>query len=130
CEFYAAGGCKMGEHCPFSHAGPGATFEERKPCRFFKSGSCVRGAHCPWSHDMKIEPCVFFHFKSGCVKGDDCPFSHAEITEEQRQVLEHEQQSHVPCYFYHLGRGCINGDKCPHSHEKLSAEEMERFLES
>ncbi|KAJ3187809.1 hypothetical protein HDU85_006202 [Gaertneriomyces sp. JEL0708] len=92
CEFYAAGGCKMGEHCPFSHAGPGATFEESKPCRFFKSGSCVRGAHCPWSHDMKIEPCVFFHFKKGCVKGDDCPFSHAEITEEQRQVLEHEQQ--------------------------------------
>ncbi|TPX56960.1 hypothetical protein PhCBS80983_g04162 [Powellomyces hirtus] len=94
CEFWAQGKCAADTTCPFSHAGEGHALQ-RLPCRFFKSGSCQRGAECIWSHDLKTEPCVFHHLKQakgGCKNGEACAFSHEPMTDQQRLVLEHEQE--------------------------------------
>ncbi|KAI8818645.1 uncharacterized protein EV422DRAFT_498787, partial [Fimicolochytrium jonesii] len=95
CEFWQQGRCNQGDNCPYSHDGEGSSFAERLPCRFYKSGSCQRGDECIYSHDLKSEPCVFFHLKQhkgGCQKGDECPFSHEPMTDEQKEILKHEQE--------------------------------------
>ncbi|KAI8922564.1 hypothetical protein DFJ77DRAFT_416181, partial [Powellomyces hirtus] len=126
CEFWAQGKCAADTTCPFSHAGEGHALQ-RLPCRFFKSGSCQRGAECIWSHDLKTEPCVFHHLKQakgGCKNGEACAFSHEPMTDQQRLVLEHEQERFEK---RQSSGGCWKGPGCKFSHDPISKEEKDRL---
>eukprot|EP01122_Echinamoeba_exundans_P001626 TRINITY_DN11646_c0_g1_i1.p1 TRINITY_DN11646_c0_g1~~TRINITY_DN11646_c0_g1_i1.p1 ORF type:complete len:139 (+),score=20.80 TRINITY_DN11646_c0_g1_i1:127-543(+) len=57
CRFFAAGRCKYGSECRFSHepaapkstAAP-STAPKKQPCKYFKRGYCANGSKCRFSH--------------------------------------------------------------------------------
>lgn len=101
CRFFAAGNCRYGQSCRYSHNDSGAPIAPiRKelpsqpsslPCRFFASGKCKFGHKCLYYHSQQAlnrnqnrltpaspppgSPCRFFA-QGRCRFGPECKFSH------------------------------------------------------
>jgi hypothetical protein len=58
CRFFAAGTCRNGDNCKFSHdqqvgaAQVASNGGPKKPCRFFARGVCQKGDSCSFAHDL------------------------------------------------------------------------------
>ncbi|OIW30160.1 hypothetical protein CONLIGDRAFT_714562 [Coniochaeta ligniaria NRRL 30616] len=62
CRFFAAGKCRNGDNCRFSHdqesqAGRvSVTIVSDTPCKFFARGLCQKGQSCSFAHDPDARP--------------------------------------------------------------------------
>lgn len=102
CRFFAAGNCRYGQSCRYSHNDTGAMpsvplHADPSPppssiaCKFFSQGNCKFGNKCRFHHSQQAlnrnqnrlntpapapgSPCRFFS-QGRCRFGQDCRFSH------------------------------------------------------
>jgi hypothetical protein len=91
CKFFAAGHCRFGAACVYTHSNPVASDHCSMPCAYFLKGNCADGDKCRFMHISRQtvpayeEPissrpfdivCKFHLTFRGCKSGDSCPFQH------------------------------------------------------
>jgi hypothetical protein len=87
CKFYREGRCTKGAECSFAH---NEINKKADLCKFFLIGACQKGDECIYSHNPSQFPCKYFHVTNNCKMGDECKFSHVELTDLQRELLDHQ----------------------------------------
>lgn len=95
CSFFAAGKCRNGAGCKFSHAEPGRWAPAA--CKFFLQGTCSAGRSCRFSHDPQLLR------------------ARRQVSAATRDASLRPGAFGVPCRFFKAGE-CSAGDKCPYVH--------------
>jgi len=112
CRFFAAGNCRFGTTCRYSHndsGAPMAPLHQGPPppsssiaCRFFAQGNCKFGSKCRFHHSQQAmnrhqnrlntpapapgSPCRYFS-QGRCKYGQDCRFTH-DLSKPQNSFIK------------------------------------------
>lgn len=128
CKFFAAGYCKRGESCRYSHeTTPASNTAAPPPPPLYLNRSKEIASHSSQARSWR-EPFLFIP-SGGSAKSSlsiEAPNNSLAFRSKRTYSLQPTQdsRSQVPCRYYTLGT-CRNGSACPYSHNERDEQEME-----
>ena len=102
CKFFAAGYCKNGDDCEFSHEKHShLLLQTHQPHKPHSQLETQRSFKKQQRNIFLRQRCVFFDGKCGdigCKKGESCPFKHGDAPCSQCGGEQHDQRHCVQCF--------------------------------